>query len=361
MAAPMVSRVLRLTRNCQNQGLVLRSRQFSSCGCVLSKHHNITLQSRILTRTMSWFTMFQWLWKKPPQDLPYSIVEPSVVSPMRTVPNGIEKPSYADTGNVPPKLKKADIKDEKAIEKMRKSCVLARKILDLAGRHVKVGITTEELDIIVHNACIEEGCYPSTLNYNGFPKSVCTSVNNVMVHGVPDDRPLEDGDIITIDVTVFYQGYHGDVAETFLVGDVDDAGKHLVAVAKRCRDEAIKVCKPGLPLAAIGYKVDQIAQEAGLCASPSFMGHGIGQYFHGPPDVLHTVNSIPDKMETGMVFTIEPVITDGKTYPIALEDMWTIVSANNERSAQFEHTVLITEDGFEVLTIGKDDDYNAND
>ncbi|XP_077993912.1 methionine aminopeptidase 1D, mitochondrial-like [Glandiceps talaboti] len=352
MAAPMVSRILRLG----HRSILQHCKDIRPSVCLLIKaqqtKENVT---PVFIRTQSILSLFDWYWKKKPVNLPYSVVMPADVSPKRTVPEHINKPSYAETGKAPPKAKEVDIKDEEAIAKLRKSCSLARKILDIAGQHVKVGVTTDYLDGIVHDACIEEDCYPSTLNYNGFPKSVCTSVNNILVHGIPDSRQLENGDIISIDVTIYHDGYHGDVSKTFLVGDVDEKGKSLVDTARRCRDEAIKVCKPGALLAEIGLKVQQVAQEAGLFASPSFMGHGIGTYFHGPPDILHYVNNFTEVMEPGMVFTIEPVVISDKTYPIVLDDKWTIISANDERGAQFEHTVLITDDGFEVLTKGKDE------
>ncbi|XP_009572137.1 PREDICTED: methionine aminopeptidase 1D, mitochondrial, partial [Fulmarus glacialis] len=185
----------------------------------------------------------------------YSIVWPATVSPAHPVPKHIKKPDYVTTGIVPDWGDDIEIKNEDQIQGLRQACQLARHVLLLAGKGLKVGMTTEEIDSIVHHEIIRQNAYPSPLGYGGFPKSVCTSVNNVVCHGIPDSRPLQDGDIINIDVTVYYNGYHGDTSETFLVGNVDKSGQKLVEVARKCRDEAIAACRPGAPFSVIGNTI----------------------------------------------------------------------------------------------------------
>ncbi|XP_062460734.1 methionine aminopeptidase 1D, mitochondrial isoform X2 [Pezoporus occidentalis] len=185
----------------------------------------------------------------------YSIVWPATVSPAHPVPKHIKKPDYVTTGIVPDWGDDIEIKNEDQIQGLRQACQLARHVLLLAGKGLKVGMTTEEIDSIVHHEIISQNAYPSPLGYGGFPKSVCTSVNNVVCHGIPDSRPLQDGDIINIDVTVYYNGYHGDTSETFLVGNVDKSGEKLVEVARKCRDEAIAACRPGAPFSVIGNTI----------------------------------------------------------------------------------------------------------
>ncbi|XP_034039898.1 methionine aminopeptidase 1D, mitochondrial isoform X2 [Thalassophryne amazonica] len=214
----------------------------------------------------------------------------------------------------------------------------------------KVGMTTDEIDFIVHQETIKNHAYPSALRYGGFPKSVCTSVNNVVCHGIPDSRQLQDGDIINIDVTVYLDGYHGDTSETFLVGQVDEIGQRLVETARRCRDESIAACKPGAPLCVIGNTISEIANSSGFQVCPYFIGHGIGSYFHGHPEIWHYANNNDMTMEEGMAFTIEPILMEGSVRCKILKDKWTAVSADDKRSAQFEHTVVITSDGVDILT-----------
>uniref|UniRef100_A0A8C3KLB9 Methionine aminopeptidase n=1 Tax=Calidris pygmaea TaxID=425635 RepID=A0A8C3KLB9_9CHAR len=217
----------------------------------------------------------------------YSIVCPAMVSPAHPVPKHIKKPDYVTTGIVPDWGDDIEIKNEDQIQGLRQACQLARHVLLLAGKGLKVGMTTEEIDSIVHHEIIRQNAYPSPLGYGGFPKSVCTSVNNVVCHGIPDSRPLQDGDIINIDVTVYYNGYHGDTSETFLVGNVDKSGQKLVEVARKCRDEAIAACRPGAPFSVIGNTISSVARRGGFQVCPSFIGHGIGSYFHGHPEVWH--------------------------------------------------------------------------
>ncbi|XP_077128813.1 methionine aminopeptidase 1D, mitochondrial isoform X1 [Ranitomeya variabilis] len=280
----------------------------------------------------------------------YSIVWPGTVSPAHPIPEHIMKPDYVTTGIVPDWGDFIEIKDEDQIQGLRQACQLARHILLTAGRTLKVGMTTEEIDTFVHHNIITRNAYPSPLGYGGFPKSVCTSVNNVVCHGIPDSRPLEDGDIINVDVTVYSGGYHGDTSETFLVGNVDENGQKLVKTARRCRDEAIAACKPGAPFSVIGNTISRIAKENNFTVCPEFIGHGIGSYFHGHPEIWHHANVNNMEMEEGMAFTIEPIIMEGAPDFKILKDKWTAVSMDKKRSAQFEHTIVIRSEGAEILT-----------
>ncbi|XP_060544003.1 methionine aminopeptidase 1D, mitochondrial isoform X6 [Pantherophis guttatus] len=212
-------------------------------------------------------------------------------------------------------------------------------------------MTTEEIDYLVHHEIIKHNGYPSPLGFKGFPKSVCTSVNNVVSHGIPDSRPLQDGDIINIDVTVYLNGYHGDTSETLLVGNVDKAGQKLVEIAKKCRDEGIAVCRPGAPFSVIGNTISNIAHQNGFQVCPYIGGHGIGTNLHSNPEVWHHANENDVLMEKGMAFTIEPVIMEGLTECYLLDDDWTLISADLKRSAVFEHTIVITDKGTEILTL----------
>ncbi|KAJ6646083.1 Methionine aminopeptidase 1D, mitochondrial [Pseudolycoriella hygida] len=281
-----------------------------------------------------------------------NIVEPGKVSPELSVPNHIVKPDYyykftppgTSDGSSP------EIKTFEDIQQMRETCKLAANILKSCQHIIKIGTTTDEIDRYVHQKIIDNNAYPSPLRYGGFPKSVCTSVNNVGCHGIPDDRPLMDGDIINVDITVFYKGYHGDCSTTFLVGNVDERGQFLVATTKACLTEAIKNCGPNVPFNRIGSVIERMAKKNQLNVIPAFVGHGIGRYFHGPPEILHYENDLFGTMLPGMVFTIEPLLTLGEQEIEILDDDWTAISTDGARSAQFEHTVLITESGVEVLT-----------
>ncbi|XP_028403622.1 methionine aminopeptidase 1D, mitochondrial-like isoform X2 [Dendronephthya gigantea] len=271
---------------------------------------------------------------------------------LKNVPSHLAQPPYAMNGIVPPSPLQAEVKTSSEIKCMKEACAVARKVLNTARDFVKVGVSTEEIDQIVHDAAIERGVYPSPLNYKGFPKSVCTSVNDVVCHGIPDtDTILKDGDIINVDVSVYLKGFHGDLSETFLVGNVDDGGKRLVSVTKDCLYAAINVCKHNERFSLIGKTISDIAKRNGFHVVPNFIGHGIGRYFHGPPDIFHFENENLDRMKSGMTFTIEPIITEGFPDFVILDDGWTCVSCDGSRSAQFEHTILITDNGAEILTV----------
>ncbi|XP_058455903.1 methionine aminopeptidase 1D, mitochondrial [Malaya genurostris] len=281
-----------------------------------------------------------------------NLVEPAHVSIERSVPEHIVKPDYYHVRNTPSSGDGwPEIKTATQICSMRESCKLAANILKNTCAITKVGISTDDIDAYVHDEIIKANAYPSPLRYLGFPKSVCTSVNNVACHGIPDSRKLMDGDIINIDITVYFNGYHGDCSRTVLVGHVDERGRFLVQNTEDCLNEAISHCRPGQAFCVIGNSISKFAKSRKLNVMPAFLGHGIGSYFHGPPNVFHFSNNYPGVMRPGMTFTIEPVLTLGSEEVELLDDGWTAVSVDNARSAQFEHTILITEDGCDVLTV----------
>jgi len=216
---------------------------------------------------------------------------------------------------------------------------------------IKPGVTTDDIDKAVHEMVIVEDAYPSPLNYHSFPKSICTSVNEVVAHGIPDSRALLDGDIVSIDITVYFNGYHGDCCETFFVGNsVNNTARNLVSVARECLYKGISVCGPGVDFWKIGEAIEPFVQEHGFNVVAELMGHGVGELFHTFPFILHVRNRESGKMKPGMVFTIEPVITEGCTKIDVWPDKWTIVTTDGSWSAQFEHTVVITDTGVEILT-----------
>eukprot|EP01133_Synstelium_polycarpum_P004071 gene4071-4743_t len=257
-------------------------------------------------------------------------------------------------GSVTPKLVVPDTIEPPPYEAMRESCRLARDILAYAGTLVRAGVTTDEIDRLVHQAMIDKGAYPSPLGYRGFPKSVCTSINEVLCHGIPDSRPLRDGDIITIDITVYYKGHHGDTAATFTVGTIDPAATKLVQVTKDCLMAGIAAVKPGRPFSDIGLAIQSLAHKHSYSIPPNLTGHGIGKEFHLPPFVFHVVNELDHVIQPGMIFTVEPILAEG-TKPYTewkmWDDQWTLSTVEGGWSAQFEHTVLVTETGVEILTI----------
>lgn len=282
-------------------------------------------------------------------------VLPGKVSPANSVPDHIGLPEYAKTGT--PTSARASCKKVTAeqIEQIRKAGRIARDVLDTVLGNVRPGITTDELDRIAHSRTIELGAYPSPLNYMGFPKSICTSINEVVVHGIPDNRKLVEGDIVNCDVTVYVHGMHGDCSETIFVGEVDEESKRLVQVTWECLIKAIDVVKPGQNLNAIGRVISQHAEQNGYSVVREFTGHGIGESFHMAPYVAHFFE--PNNgtiLEEGMTFTIEPMINAGCVENTIWPDKWTAVTGDLARSAQFEHTVLVTSDGVEILTGGRE-------
>lgn len=279
------------------------------------------------------------------------LVRAGTLSPTRTVPAAIARPDYADTGEPQSRRDGNLIKTPEQIERMRRAGRAAAEVLELCGATVRPGITTDEIDAIAHAAYLERGGYPSTLNYHGYPKSLCTSVNEVICHGIPDSRALEDGDIVNCDVTIFLDGVHGDCSATFLVGEVDTESRRLVQVTRECLDLGIAAVKPGRPLNDIGFAIQKHAEFAGFGVVRAFVGHGIGETFHMEPSVPHYYEERMDfVMEAGMTFTIEPMITVGDHRHDTWRDGWTAVTRDRKRTAQFEHTILVTDSGAEILT-----------
>ena len=278
-------------------------------------------------------------------------VRPGRVSPMLSVPDGIVPTDYYRSGE-PRRWDEPMVKSPEIIERMRVACRIAAEVLEASGAAVAPGVNTDELDRVAHQAYLDRGAYPSTLNYHGYPKSICTSVNEVICHGIPDDRPLEDGDIVNIDVTAYIGGVHGDCNATFLVGDVDPETRKLVEVTRECRDLGIAAVKPGRPLSDIGRAIQGHAEGHGYGVVRTFVGHGIGEQFHLPPNVPHYyTESASTIMKPGMTFTIEPMITLGSWRERMWDNGWTAVTTDGKRTAQFEHTLVVTDDGAEVLTV----------
>ncbi|WP_436793143.1 type I methionyl aminopeptidase [Actinospongicola halichondriae] len=279
-------------------------------------------------------------------------VRPGTVAPRREVPADITVPSYISEGKVvrwdEPAVKSADV-----IERMRRTGADAAKVLALTGAAAEPGVTTDELDRICHEATIGLGAYPSPLGYGEppFPKSICSSLNEVICHGIPDDRELRDGDIVNLDVTIFREGVHGDTNRTFLVGDVDPESKRLVRVTHECLERAIDTVAPGQPFNVIGRAIQSHAESEGFGVVRAFVGHGIGEQFHTDIHIPHYYEPrLTRVMEPGMTFTIEPMITIGAYDHQVWNDGWTAVTIDRKRTAQFEHTLLVTDDGVDVLT-----------
>lgn len=249
------------------------------------------------------------------------------------------------------------IKSPEEIEKMRIAGRLAGEVLEMITPYVQEGICTDELNNICHDYIVnEQKAIPAPLNYNGFPKSICTSINHVVCHGIPDETLLCDGDIINIDVTVIKDGYHGDTSKMFLVGTPSEEAKKLVEIAHECLFIGINMVKPGIRLGDIGYAIQQHAEENRYSVVREYCGHGIGRVFHEAPEVLHY--GIPGTRELlvpGMTFTIEPMINLGKRYTRLLRDNWTVITKDKSLSAQWEHTVLVTDDGVEILTLREEE------
>ncbi len=244
------------------------------------------------------------------------------------------------------------IKTPEAIEKMRVSARLAAEALEMITPYVKPGVTTDELNQICHDYIVnEQQAFPSSLGYNGFPKSMCTSINHVVCHGIPSDRVLKSGDILNIDITVLKDGYHGDTSKMFLIGKVSVLAERLVRVTQECLYRGIAVVKPGCTIGDIGAAIQQHANANRFTVVREYCGHGIGQNMHEDPQILHYgVAGQGMVLQEGMTFTIEPMINAGKAGVKLLSDDWTVVTKDHSLSAQWEHIVLVTKDGHEVLT-----------
>ncbi|TMR05050.1 type I methionyl aminopeptidase [Actinomadura soli] len=278
------------------------------------------------------------------------LLRPGHVSPMRKVPASIPRPEYV--GKKRPKTGEADVKTPEIIERMRVAGKIAAQALEEVGKHVRPGVTTDELDVIGHEFLLDHGAYPSTLGYRGFPKSLCTSINEVICHGIPDDTVLRDGDIVNVDITAFIGGVHGDTDATFLCGDVDEESRLLVERTHEAAMRGIRAVKPGRALNVIGRVIESYAKRFGYGVVRDFTGHGIGTTFHSGLVVPHYDDpSATTIIEPGMTFTIEPMLTLGTHDYDMWQDGWTVVTKDRKRTAQFEHTLLVTADGHEILTL----------
>lgn len=312
---------------------------------------------------------------------PYPLTTRKIV----TDPN-IMKPPYADTGIVPSNpyhdaiLIHNDVDD---LQRMKHAAKIARRILDYACSLARPGITTDEIDTAVHNELLKKNAYPSPLNYVGFPKSLCSSINEVICHGIPDTRPLQYGDVVSFDVSCFVGGVHGDNCATILVGDLQEedeigtdwrnipyknhfeneqeeimfrAARRLIHATRESLYEAIHRIGPGSCLTDIGNAIQDVADAYGYSTVEKYRGHGIGEVFHCPPYVKHYRNHDRQELVPGMIFTIEPMLVEGSGECYEWDDHWTVATVDGGMSAQFEHTVLILEDGVEILTVPDDED-----
>ncbi|OOY35883.1 type I methionyl aminopeptidase [Solemya velum gill symbiont] len=249
------------------------------------------------------------------------------------------------------------IKTAEEINKMRIAGRLAADVLDMIGEHVKIGVSTEELDTICHDYIVNaQQAIPAPLNYHGFPKSICTSVNHQVCHGIPGGKKLKNGDIINIDITVIKDGFHGDTSRMFIVGEGSILTRRLIDITRQAIWKGIEMVKPGVHIGDIGHAIQTLVESSGYSVVREYCGHGIGREFHEDPQILHygtPGNGLT--LQAGMCFTIEPMVNAGKRQIKLLPDKWTVVTKDRKPSAQWEHTLAVTEDGFEVFTLGAEE------
>lgn len=284
---------------------------------------------------------------------PRGTLTPGQLSPGRLVPHTIARPEYVGRMG-PERVTASEVKTPETIERIRAASVIAANALRLAGEAVVPGVTTDELDRVAHEFLIANGAYPSSLSYQGFPKSVCTSLNEVICHGIPDSTVLQEGDIINIDVTAYYDGVHGDTNATFAVGQIDDESALLIERTRIAMERGIKAVKPGREINVIGRVIESYAKRFDYGVVRDFTGHGVGEAFHSGLIIPH-YDAAPmhsTVIEEGMVFTIEPMLTLGDIAWEQWDDNWTVVTKDRSRTAQFEHTIAVTADGAEILTTG---------
>jgi methionyl aminopeptidase len=255
------------------------------------------------------------------------------------------------------------IKSAREIEVMKEACKMAAKTLHFLGKNLKIGMSTEDINKMCHDYTIKRGGIPATLGYHGFPKSLCTSLNEVICHGIPSEKDfLKDGDILNLDVTTIWKGFHGDTNATFLIGNVKPEVQKLVEVTRECLVRGISVCRPGARTGDIGAVIEEYAHDNGFTVVHEYCGHGIGRKFHEEPQITHFgKKGTGPEMRPGMTFTIEPMINLGKRFCKVLDDEWTVVTKDKSWSAQFEHTILITESGHEILTTFSPEEWKVED
>jgi methionyl aminopeptidase len=277
---------------------------------------------------------------------------PGVISPARNVPASIHRPEYVGRAG-PRDFTGSDVYPAEAVERIRESGTIAAGAIEAAGVAVRPGVTTDELDRIAHDYMVSHGAYPSTLGYRGFPKSCCVSINEVICHGIPDDTVIEDGDIVNIDVTAFKNGVHGDLNKTFVVGTASQDAVDLVDRTREAMNRGIKAVAPGREINVIGRAIESYARRFGYGVVRDFTGHGVGEAFHSGLVIPHydAAPRFNEIIEVGMVFTIEPMLTLGDYHWDMWADGWTVTTRDKSLTAQFEHTLVVTERGAEILTL----------
>jgi len=283
---------------------------------------------------------------------PIGTLVPGTVSPPLAVPASIPRPEYVGKP-APAKFTGSEVKTAETIEKIRTASRIAAQAIVEVGKHIAPGVTTDQLDKVGHEFLLENNAYPSTLGYRGFPKSLCASLNEVICHGIPDSTVVQDGDIINIDITAFIGGVHGDTNHTFLVGEADQESRLLVERTEESLRRAIRAVAPGREINVIGRTIESYAKRFGYGVVRDFTGHGVGEAFHTGLIIPHydAAPAYNTVMEQGMVFTIEPMLTLGTVEWDMWADDWTVLTRDRKRTAQFEHTLLVTESGAEVLTL----------
>ncbi len=283
---------------------------------------------------------------------PLGTAVPGRVSARRAVPEHIERPEYMFHDG-PEVVTASDVKDAETIERIRRAGRIAAQAIEVAGAAVRPGVTTDELDRLAHEFIISQDAYPSCLGYMGFPKAICTSVNEVICHGIPDDRRLEEGDIVNLDITAYKDGVHGDTCAMFEVGAVDEESHLLIERTREAMMRGIRACRPGRELNVIGRVIESYAKRFDYGVVRDYTGHGVGEAFHSGLIVPHydAAPMYSTVMEPGMVFTVEPMLTLGTVEWEQWDNGWTVVTADRSRTAQFEHTIVVTDEGPEILTL----------
>jgi methionyl aminopeptidase len=278
-------------------------------------------------------------------------IQPAVISPRRSVPAAIPRPEYVDRAEPTPYVG-SHVQTAETIQRMRVAGRLAAQAMQAGAAVIAPGVTTDAIDKVVHEFLLDHGAYPSTLGYRGFPKSCCTSVNEVICHGIPDARPLEDGDLVKIDVTAYLNGVHGDNCATYFCGEVDEASRLLTERTREALDRGIRAARPGRRVNVIGRVIESYARRFGYGVVTDYTGHGVHTAFHSGLVIPHYDEPRYDTViEPGMTFTIEPMITLGTGRWYVWDDDWTVLTADGSRCAQFEHTLVITDSGAEILTL----------
>ena len=283
---------------------------------------------------------------------PLGRLQPGTVSPRRHVPSSIARPEYVDR-DAPAKFTGSEVKSAETIEKIRIASRIAAQAIVEVGSRIEPGVTTDELDRVAHEFLLDHQAYPSTLGYRHFPKSICTSINEVICHGIPDTTVIQDGDIVNVDITAYINGVHGDTNYTFLAGNVDEESRLLVERTAESLRRAIKAVMPGREINVIGRAIESYAKRFGYGVVRDFTGHGVGEAFHTGLIIPHydAAPAYSRLIEPGMVFTIEPMLTLGTIEWDMWDDNWTVLTKDRKRTAQFEHTLLVTDSGAEVLTL----------